>query len=191
MFFNVRTAVLGFNIKLSISNGFGSALEKFETFCRFHALNSNPSRTSDNKDSTKRAVAKFQCNRFRHLFWFFLSRWCQWGHFKAKKPQGNLVNFHESRARTDGDRNILIEPREKKSTIRSPEKNPTYSLTVGYVNSYNFQVLKKKKLMAKVKSNDLYDNKAGGLATKRLIDRSLFFNAQSTAKVISGLAAKR
>ena len=38
------------NIKLFFSNGFDSALGKFATFCRFNALNSNPSRTSDNKD---------------------------------------------------------------------------------------------------------------------------------------------
>ena len=61
--------------KKSISKGFGSALVKLANFCRFNALNSNP---SWEPQTTKRAIAKFQWNRFRHLL-LFLSRWCQWG----------------------------------------------------------------------------------------------------------------
>ena len=45
-----------FNIKLSTTNDFGSALEKFATFCRVNALNNKcPSRTSDNKAKTDKA----------------------------------------------------------------------------------------------------------------------------------------
>ena len=44
-----------FNIQLSISNCFGSALGEFATFCRFNALNSNPSRTLDNRDYNNKA----------------------------------------------------------------------------------------------------------------------------------------
>ena len=66
-----------FNIKLSISNGFGSGLRKLATFCRFNALNSNPSRTSDKQRLTKRAVVKSQWNRFRHPQTCHLLRFCR------------------------------------------------------------------------------------------------------------------
>ena len=48
-----------FGTYISVSNGFGSALTDFASFCHFNALNRNPARTSD--DVTKKIEKVCSC----------------------------------------------------------------------------------------------------------------------------------
>ena len=65
--------MFGFSIHISISNGFGSALGKFATFCIFNTLNSNLIKTSDNKDLQSMQMQTFNATGFGHLVLFFKS----------------------------------------------------------------------------------------------------------------------
>ena len=63
-----------FNKTNYILNGFGSALGKFASFCRYNAQNSNLSRTLDDVKQSKKSVLLqgFKETGLGHLF-FFLS----------------------------------------------------------------------------------------------------------------------
>ena len=103
------------SIKLSISNGMGFAVRKFENVCLLIHWTELPDpnlRRRDNKDWLKRAVAKLTWNRVRHLY-LFLTRLCQWGplYFKAQNRKFGI---------SPGGRNIFIEP---KIAVRPHEKH--------------------------------------------------------------------
>ena len=96
---------------------------QFATLCRFNALNSNPSRTSYNKDWQSVQLQNSNWfNRFRHLYDFFelgdVSE-AHCGSILQGQKTGKLVNkFPKSRVQTAGDRNIRIEP---KIAVRPPD----------------------------------------------------------------------
>ena len=145
---------MGFNMKLSISNGFGCALGKFATFCCFNSLNL----TRQRERPIKRVVAKFQWNRLRHLFFFFKSvmsaRPIMGVYFKDKKPR-KFDKFPQNRAQIAGDDKYTYSYWPKNCHSASWK---TYSLTLTVICAFvlYFLSISLKNLMGKGKWNMLY-----------------------------------
>ena len=128
------------NKYISISNGFGSFLTNFASFCSLNAVNSSQLELQLTWQKRWETWSyKISVNTFcSSSFFFLLTWWSQWGslweYTSRTEKNRKLSKFPESKIQTTGDRNVFIEP---KKLLFRPLKNIIF--LPWYVKSDSFQ----------------------------------------------------